>query len=60
METQPWSNFVSYLINKNSDELACSFRDFVATRDVLKILKLHSPTTRAIFEKFQNITRGHK
>ena len=32
----------------------------MVTRDVLKIFKLHSPTARAIFENFQNITRDHK
>ena len=38
------SDFVEFIRNKKSYELACAFRRFTVTRGVLKVLKLHSPT----------------
>ena len=50
METEQWSDFVEYITNKKSYELAR------AVCDVLKVLKLHEP----YFESFQNISRAYK
>ena len=42
------SNFVENIINKKSYEPAHAFHDlWSCTRDVLKVLKLHSPMARA-------------
>ena len=48
------SNFVENIINEKSHEPARAFRDlWSVTRDVLKVLKLHWPTARAILRTFK-------
>ena len=39
--------------------IARAFREYMVTRDVFQVLKLHSPAARGYFENFQNITRAH-
>ena len=55
METKRWSDFVEFIINKKSYELACAFCDLRFTRDVLKVLKLRWLTARAILRSFKTL-----